>query len=327
MGTLLLNKIRKQASCFLQEKYRNARIAFSDVTAAELLAEEATNNDPWGPDARTMTKISEASFNMNDYWRIVYVLHKRLDHIDWKHWRQSYKTLTLLEFLLTHGPTTIAEEFLCDSEVIEELGTFTHVDENGFNWGLNMQKRSEKILELLGGGEALTQARLKALKTTKEIKGFGNTTTPSPPSSSTSSSDSSRASTSSFGSFFTSVSTLADINDPHMDNLETPILAKNESSFDEEKALEFPSSEDESFKCMHLWDCPPIPEKGSLLESDGSEENDTKSEGFITDICSKLGISPSKTTAVAAQKMAFRSFSDAGNVAKNKFGRQFSLRF
>lgn len=55
----------------------------------------------------------------------------RLDHIDWKHWRQSYKTLTLLEFLLTHGPTTIAEEFLCDSEVIEELGTFTHVDENG----------------------------------------------------------------------------------------------------------------------------------------------------------------------------------------------------
>ncbi|PPD95660.1 hypothetical protein GOBAR_DD07315 [Gossypium barbadense] len=295
MGTLLLNKIRKQASCFLQEKYRNARIAFSDVTAAELLAEEATNNDPWGPDARTMTKISEASFNMNDYWRIVYVLHKRLDHIDWKHWRQSYKTLTLLEFLLTHGPTTIAEEFLCDSEVIEELGTFTHVDENGFNWGLNMQKRSDKILELLGGGEALTQARLKALKTTKEIKGF--------------------------------VSTLADINDPHMDNLETPILAKNESSFDEEKALEFPSSEDESFKCMHLWDCPPIPEKGSLLESDGSEENDTKSEGFITDICSKLGISPSKTTAVAAQKMAFRSFSDAGNVAKNKFGRQFSLRF
>ncbi|PPS11009.1 hypothetical protein GOBAR_AA09631 [Gossypium barbadense] len=295
MGTLLLNKIKKQASCFLQEKYRNARIAFSDVTAAELLAEEATNNDPWGPDARTMTKISEASFNMNDYWRIVYVLHKRLDHIDWKHWRQSYKTLTLLEFLLTHGPTTIAEEFLCDSEVIEELGTFTHVDENGFNWGLNMQKRSDKILELLGGGEALTQARLKALKTTKEIKGFA--------------------------------STLTDINDPHMDNLETPILAKNESSFDEEKALEFPSSEDESFKCMHLWDCPPIPEKGSLLESDGSEENDTKSEGFITDICSKLGISPSKTTAAAAQKMAFRSFSDAGNVAKNKFGRQFSLRF
>lgn len=55
----------------------------------------------------------------------------RLDSIDWKHWRQSYKTLVLLEFLLTHGPVDFAEEFLCDSDVIEELGTFRHVDEKG----------------------------------------------------------------------------------------------------------------------------------------------------------------------------------------------------
>lgn len=36
MGSLLLDHIKKQASSFLQEKYKNARLAFTDVTEAEL---------------------------------------------------------------------------------------------------------------------------------------------------------------------------------------------------------------------------------------------------------------------------------------------------
>ena len=44
---------------------------------SERLAEEATNCDPFGPDAKTMTLIAEASFGTDDYWRIVDVLHKR----------------------------------------------------------------------------------------------------------------------------------------------------------------------------------------------------------------------------------------------------------
>lgn len=41
------------------------------------LAEEVTNSDPWGPDAKTMTLIAEASYDLDDYWRIVDVIHKR----------------------------------------------------------------------------------------------------------------------------------------------------------------------------------------------------------------------------------------------------------
>jgi len=54
-----------------------------------------------------------------------------LYNIDWDQWRQSYKALVLLEFLLTHGPREFAPEFQCDAEVIEELGIFTHIDEKG----------------------------------------------------------------------------------------------------------------------------------------------------------------------------------------------------
>ncbi|CBI23661.3 unnamed protein product, partial [Vitis vinifera] len=202
MGTLFINQIKRQAASFIQEKYRTARLALTDTTPAELLAEEATNCDPIGPDAKTMTIIAEASFDIDDYWRIVDVLHKskcRLFTIDWKQWRQSYKTLVLLDFLLTHGPEDFAGAFQCDSDVIEELGTFRYVDEKGFDWGILMQKKSEKIIDLLRGGETLKEARFKALKITKEIQGFGNYMA-SP--SSSSSSGSSR--TSSFGSYSTS---------------------------------------------------------------------------------------------------------------------------
>lgn len=55
----------------------------------------------------------------------------RLYSIDWKEWRQSYKALVLLEFLLTHGPEDFADEFHCDIDVIQELGSFKYIDNKG----------------------------------------------------------------------------------------------------------------------------------------------------------------------------------------------------
>lgn len=49
----------------------------SIFTCFSRLAEEATNKDPCSPDAKTMTIIAEASFEVDDYWRIVDVLHNR----------------------------------------------------------------------------------------------------------------------------------------------------------------------------------------------------------------------------------------------------------
>jgi len=37
----------------------------------------------------------------------------------------------LLEYLLTHGPESIAEEFQSDEDVIREMESFQYVDEKG----------------------------------------------------------------------------------------------------------------------------------------------------------------------------------------------------
>ncbi|XP_043693235.1 epsin-3-like [Telopea speciosissima] len=320
MGTVSLGNFKKQASFFLQERYKTIKLALTDVTPAELLAEEATESDTCGPDAKTMTRIAEASFDIDDYWRIVDVIHRRLCIVDWKQWRQSYKSLVLLDFLLTHGAEDFVEEFQCDKEVIEELGTFEHIDEKGFNWGSNMQKKSERLLKLLQGGEVLKLARYKALKVTKEIKGFGN----SMASSSSSSPTSVYSRTSSFGSY--SNGTLNESDEQSKSEQHPPPSRNlneknsvNEGLPSEKLCTYYTNSENN--EGLHLWDSP-IQESGSLVDSEEEKEG---TNNFFGGICSKLGASsPSK---YEGNGVFLRSFSDVGKAMKKKLDRQFSLRY
>ncbi|KAF8395117.1 hypothetical protein HHK36_019058 [Tetracentron sinense] len=174
MGTPFFHDFKRQASFFLKEKIKTARLALTDVTAAELLTEEATNGTPYSPDTQTMGLISRAAFEVDDYWRIVEILHKRLLKFDRKNWRVSYKALILLEHLLTHGPESVAEEFQSDKDVIQEMGSFQYIDERGFNWGLTVTKKSERILKLLEKGLLLKEERDQARKLTRGIEGFGS---------------------------------------------------------------------------------------------------------------------------------------------------------
>ena len=42
------------------------------------MAEDATNGDTWPPDTRAIGVISRAAFEVDDYGRIVEILHTRL---------------------------------------------------------------------------------------------------------------------------------------------------------------------------------------------------------------------------------------------------------
>ncbi|KAJ7980865.1 ENTH/VHS family protein [Quillaja saponaria] len=174
MGTPFFHEFKKQASFFFKEKIKTARLALTDVTPAELLTEEATNGNPWAPDTPTLGSISRAAFELDDYWRIVEILHRRLVKFERKNWRVSYNSLAVLEHLLTHGPESVAEEFQSEKDVISQMGSFRYIDERGFNWGLTVRKKSERILKLLGKGHVLQEERDRARKLTRGIQGFGS---------------------------------------------------------------------------------------------------------------------------------------------------------
>lgn len=174
MAQPFLHEFKKQASFFLKEKIKTARLALTDVTPTQILTEEATNGNPSAPDTKTLKMISKAAFEVDDYWRIVGILHKKLSSFDRKNWRISYKAVIVLEHLLTHGPESVAEEFQGDKDVIREMGSFQLIDERGFNWGLNVRKKSERILKLLEDVQLLKEERNKSRKISRGFEGFGS---------------------------------------------------------------------------------------------------------------------------------------------------------
>ncbi|QCE09230.1 epsin-3-like [Vigna unguiculata] len=174
MATPLFRDFKKQASFFLKEKFKTARLALTDVTPAELMTEEVTRGNPWAPDSPTLRSISRAAFELDDYWRIVEILHKRLLKFERKNWRASYNSLIVVEHLLTHGPESVAEEFQSDKDVISQMKDFHYTDDSGFNWGVTVRKKSERILKLMEEGTLLKEERNRARNLSRGIQGFGS---------------------------------------------------------------------------------------------------------------------------------------------------------
>ncbi|XP_074304629.1 epsin-3-like [Silene latifolia] len=314
MGTLLM----RQASSYLQEKYRAARLAFTDVSEAELFAEQVTDNNPWSPDTKTMTLIAEASYYFDEYLRIVEVLHKRFATINWKRWRQYYNSLILLEFLITHGSEDFVNEFKSDIGIIKELGTFEHIDTDGVRWGIYMRSKSERLIKLLQGGLSLQEVRSKAIKLTNEIHGFGSS-----PTSSSSSSSPRGSWTSSFDSYSSSSPSWQDMHD-------SPKCEETKQSFEQDTLKNLPKKFathtmpinflDDNVDVYESLDWNTIQETFTDIDLNDEEE---KKVGFFRGFCSKhIGYSPLKNDG---EKKLSKSVSDVKDEKKKMLLHQHSM--
>lgn len=48
-----------------------------------------------------------------------------------KKWREAYKAMVLLEFLLTHGPLHLPHDFIYDLDHFRFFSTFQYIDDKG----------------------------------------------------------------------------------------------------------------------------------------------------------------------------------------------------
>lgn len=154
--------------------YRQARNYALNVSEIEAKVDEATNDDPWGASSTLMQEIAQATNNFQDFNEIMPTIYRRFMEKEAREWRQIYKALQLLEYLVKHGSERVVDDARSHLATIKILRNFHYIDEKGKDQGINVRNRAKELADLLGDVDRIRQERRKARSNKTNYTGGGN---------------------------------------------------------------------------------------------------------------------------------------------------------
>ena len=89
-------------------------------------------------------------------------------------WRQIYKALQLLEYLIKHGSERVVDDARSHISTVKMLRNFHYIDDKANDQGINIRNRAKEIAELLSDVEKIRQERRKAKANRNKYTGTGN---------------------------------------------------------------------------------------------------------------------------------------------------------
>eukprot|EP01012_Entosiphon_sulcatum_P040868 TRINITY_DN54603_c0_g1_i1.p1 TRINITY_DN54603_c0_g1~~TRINITY_DN54603_c0_g1_i1.p1 ORF type:complete len:412 (-),score=91.41 TRINITY_DN54603_c0_g1_i1:107-1342(-) len=134
----------------------------------------ATNLDPWGPTTEQMKEICDACHGYEDKKLIMKALWKRITTSSNKDWPHIYKALAIFEYLLLHGPESVAVDVQQQAYNLKTLHDFQSVDEKGKDNGLAIREKSKKIVEWVSNTAILQEERSKATALQDRLRGIAS---------------------------------------------------------------------------------------------------------------------------------------------------------
>ncbi|KAF2151754.1 ENTH-domain-containing protein [Myriangium duriaei CBS 260.36] len=163
------NSLRDQVSNLtlydLKAGVRKVQNAVMNYTEMESKVREATNNEPWGASSSMLQEIASATFNYQLLNEIMPMIYKRFTEKSAEEWRQIYKALQLMEFLVKHGSERVIDDARSHLSLLKMLRQFHYIDQNGKDQGINVRNRSKELTDLLSDVEKIRSERKKAKAT------------------------------------------------------------------------------------------------------------------------------------------------------------------
>ncbi|KAL7927267.1 hypothetical protein ACQKWADRAFT_309164 [Trichoderma austrokoningii] len=155
----------------LKAGFRKAQNAVMNYTEMESKVREATNNEPWGASSTLMQEIANGTFNYQQLNEIMPMIYRRFTEKSAEEWRQIYKSLQLLEFLIKHGSERVVDDARGHITLLKMLRQFHFIDQNGKDQGINVRNRAKELAELLGDVDRIRAERKKARVTKNKYTG------------------------------------------------------------------------------------------------------------------------------------------------------------
>ncbi|KAH9932729.1 ENTH-domain-containing protein [Epithele typhae] len=158
----------------IKSMYNQAKNVVFNVSEMEGKVRDATNDEPWGASSTLMQDIAQGTFNFQNFNEIMPAIYARFMEKEARQWRQIYKALQLLEYLVKNGSERVVDDARSHVGTIKMLRNFYYVDEKGKDQGINVRNRSKELVELLGDVEKIRGERRKAKANKHKYTGTGN---------------------------------------------------------------------------------------------------------------------------------------------------------
>lgn len=158
----------------IKSMYNQAKNVVLNVSEMESKVQEATNDEPWGASSTLMQEIAQGSFNFQQFNQIMPAIYSRFMEKEARQWRQIYKALQLLEYLVKNGSERVVDDARTHISTVKMLRNFYYVDEKGKDQGINVRNRSKEIVELLSDVEKIRTERRKAKTNKSKYTGISN---------------------------------------------------------------------------------------------------------------------------------------------------------
>jgi epsin len=99
------------------------------------------------------------------------MIYKRFTEKAAEEWRQIYKALQLMEFLVKNGSERVIDDARSHLSLLKMLRQFHFIDQNGKDQGINVRNRSKELTDLLSDVEKIRAERKKARATRNKYGG------------------------------------------------------------------------------------------------------------------------------------------------------------
>src|SRR3954466_9931378 len=90
------------------------------------------------------------------------MIYRRFTEKSAEEWRQIYKALQLLEFLIKHGSERVIDDARSHVSLLKMLRQFHFIDSNGKDQGINVRNRAKELADLLSDVDRIRTERKKA---------------------------------------------------------------------------------------------------------------------------------------------------------------------
>ncbi|KNE63624.1 hypothetical protein AMAG_08727 [Allomyces macrogynus ATCC 38327] len=157
----------------IKSAFNKVKAAVLNLTELEQKVREATSNDAWGASTSLMNEIAQGTYDYQGFNEIMPAVYRRFSQ-DGHTWRNIYKALTLIEFLIKNGSDRCVDYIRTHTYEIKACLRFHHVDEKGKDQGINIRHRAKLIIDLLQNHDLIKAERQKAQENRNKYGGVGS---------------------------------------------------------------------------------------------------------------------------------------------------------